>query len=105
MPITVTWDDGTTPAIPFTMPDDVIAAMDQFRQQALVSVQQGVLMPNYSTIKDMVIGEMLKNIVMPALNMFPTPSIQIAMAAVAAAQLALSQAQAAAIPGFTPNQG
>ena len=99
MAITVTWDDGVSPATQFTVPADVLASIDQFRA-TVMSISGGQMMPTYATVKDMIIGFFITGIVMPALERFPTAGIEAAQANVVAAQLALMMAKAAAIPGF-----
>ena len=102
MPITVTWDDGVDAPTTFTMPDDVIASIESFRQTITGS---GSLTPTYPTVQALIVGMMVQNVVLPALRNFPTASIQAAQANLASAQAAFIAAQAAAIPGFGGGNG
>ena len=100
MPTTVTWNDGVNTPTVFTIPDDVMAALEQFRQ-TVVSVQNnGQMAPTYTTVQKMLVGFYVNTVVQPALSRFPTTAIQSAQAGVATAQANLLQVQLAAIPGF-----
>lgn len=100
MPITVTWNDGVDPQTSFTMPDDVVASLDSFRQ-TIMSFSNGEMSVTYPTVQAMIVGVFVQTVVLPALNRFPTASIQTAQANVASAQTALAAAQVAVLPGFT----
>jgi hypothetical protein len=99
MPSVVTWNDGTNPAAQFTVPDDVMASLDQFRL-TVQSFQNGAFQPTYATVQQMIVGFFVTNLVMPALALFPTATLKTAQDNLTSAQAALAQAQAAAVPGF-----
>jgi hypothetical protein len=83
MPITITWNDGINPLTTYTVPDDVISSLDQYRQR---------IMPVQTSVQAMVVAIFMQNIVNPALNLYPTPAIQTAQQTVQTAQAALQTA-------------
>ena len=95
MPTIVTWNDGSNPATNFTVPDDVLNSLDQYRQTMTSGGN-----PIYATVKDMVVGIFVNVLATPALTQFPTPRIQAAKSNLDAAKAALEAAQANALPGI-----
>jgi hypothetical protein len=97
MPVTITWNDGVNPATQFTVSDDVVTALDSFRQT--ITVLSGTpIVPMYPTVVDMVMGVFIKNLVIPAITQFPPTTIETALTNLASAQSALAAAQAAVLP-------
>lgn len=103
MSTTITWNDGVNPATVLTIPDDVLASLEQFRA-TITTFQNGAIVPTYATVQAMIVGLFTKQVVQPALTAFPTAAIQTAQANLAAAQTALSAAQMAALPGVDGGQ-
>jgi hypothetical protein len=99
MAITITWNDGVSPATGFTITDAMASSLEQFRQ-TLMTIQNGAMVPMYASIQELFVGVYMLNMVSPALNLFPTAAVLVAQQAVATAQANLMTAQAAAIPDF-----
>ena len=101
MAITITWNDGVNPATRFTITDDMALSLEQFRK-TVITFQDGPMVPTYASIQEMFVGVYMLNMVIPALNLFPTAAVLVAQQAVATAQASLAAAQASAIPDFAP---
>ena len=99
MAITITWNDGVNPASGFTITDDMALSLEKFRQ-TLMTIQCGAMVTTYASIQELFVGIYMLNMVNPALNLFPTPTVLVAQQAVATAQANLAAAQASAIPDF-----
>ena len=101
MPVTVAWDDwGATAPTQFTIPDDVLVSADLYRNTVVVNGT-----PKYASVREMLRGVLAEQILIPAVVMFPTPSLAVSAAAVAGAAAAVGEATASyqsAVLGIVP---
>lgn len=96
--------DAGTPKV-ITIPVNAVATLENFRQTIMVMTQVATsdgtsftnqYAPRYADVQSMIIGEIKRLIVAPAIVAFPPASVTTAQAAFVAAQTALANAQAAA---------
>lgn len=103
MSVTLTWDDGKTSAS-LVISDEVLTALEALRKTQITISAPGVVAPTYATVKQMVLGELYRTLVSPALS---NPGLSgTAPAAVRTARTNLDAAQAAydaALKGAVPN--
>ncbi len=99
MSVTITWDDGVKTAS-VTLSDDVLTSLEALRKTK-VQLVSGAPAPIYVNVKQMILGEIYRTMILPALQSAPTTAVQTAKSQLESAQTAYDAALKGAVPNIT----
>ena len=96
--VVITWSpqDGSAATV-ITIPADTMVALEAYRLSKTVPHTGGPSTPIYPSVQAMVAAGIQSMFVLPAINAAPPVAVQVAKAAVLAAQAQLQTAQATAV--------